>query len=146
MILCQLMFILTINLSQLNEQIVLPKQIPWCDVQFHLSCLNLVSNCLFDFFYIHHHFWLRCEHLLFILTQYVQVRFGTLSEYFTELEKSQTRPFPTFAGDFFPYSDRSDQYWTGFYTSRPHLKYFARRIQSLLRLYSQYFVMTILWS
>lgn len=62
-----------------------------------------------------------------------KVRFGTLSEYFKELEKSQTRPFPTFTGDFFPYSDRSDQYWTGFYTTRPHLKYLARRIQSLLR-------------
>lgn len=70
---------------------------------------------------------------MFILSQCLQVRFGTLSEYFMELETSQTRPFPTFTGDFFPYSDRSDQYWTGFYTTRPHLKYLARRIQSLLR-------------
>ncbi|XP_061172605.1 alpha-mannosidase 2x-like [Saccostrea echinata] len=62
-----------------------------------------------------------------------QVRFGTLSNFFEELGKSQTRPPPSFMGDFFPYSDRRDQYWTGFYTTRPFLKYAARRIQSLLR-------------
>ncbi|XP_056022821.1 alpha-mannosidase 2-like [Ostrea edulis] len=62
-----------------------------------------------------------------------RVRFGTLSDFFKEHRKLQTKALPSFSGDFFPYSDRLDQYWTGFYTTRPFLKYAARRIQSLLR-------------
>lgn len=124
----------------------------WCNVQFdlpgshmNLVCLIFLSSQQAFTYYTTNFNWAVNIQCLYSLTM-LQVRFGTLSEYFTELETSQTRPFPTFTGDFFPYSDRSDQYWTGFYTTRPHHKYLARRIQSLLRLYSQYFVMTILWS
>lgn len=111
----------------------------------NLVCLIFMGSQQAFTYYTTNFNW-AVKHLMFILSQCLQVEFGTLSEYFVELETSQTRPFPTFTGDFFPYSDRSDQYWTGFYTTRPHLKYLARRIQSLLRLHSQYFVMTILWT
>ncbi|KAF5399825.1 Alpha-mannosidase [Paragonimus heterotremus] len=38
---------------------------------------------------------------------------------------------PRREGDFFPYADRPNNYWTGFYTSRPSLKALVRQ-QSLL--------------
>ncbi|KAK3092289.1 hypothetical protein FSP39_000825 [Pinctada imbricata] len=66
----------------------------------------------------------------------MEVKFGTLSDYFRELKESvpPVKSAPqTLSGDFFPYTDRDDQYWTGFYTSRPYLKAMSRSLQSLLR-------------
>lgn len=68
----------------------------------------------------------------------VQVRFGTLRDYFTTLlhrtsEEGREPSLPTLAGDFLTYTDRADQYWSGYYTSRPHYKHVARKLQSILR-------------
>jgi alpha-mannosidase II len=30
--------------------------------------------------------------------------------------------FPLLKGDFFPYADNADNFWTGYYTTRPSLK------------------------
>ncbi|XP_033735847.1 alpha-mannosidase 2-like [Pecten maximus] len=62
-----------------------------------------------------------------------KIRFGTLSDYFTAVEKRSALNIPTLAGDFFTYTDRSDQYWSGYYTSRPHLKHMSRKLQAILR-------------
>jgi len=54
----------------------------------------------------------------------------------TAVEHSFTRiqsPPPSLSGDFLLYSDRSDQYWSGFFSSRPLLKYLTRCLQSDLR-------------
>ncbi|KAJ8308818.1 hypothetical protein KUTeg_013692 [Tegillarca granosa] len=63
-----------------------------------------------------------------------QVKFGTLTEYINEVtSKIEMDKFPSFTGDFFTYNDRDDQYWSGYFTSRPHYKYMARKLQDLLR-------------
>ncbi|KAL8619582.1 hypothetical protein ACOMHN_019638 [Nucella lapillus] len=70
----------------------------------------------------------------------IKVEFGTLSDYFKAVADDVSTsghpspPLPTFVGDFFPYNDRDDQYWTGFYSSRPLYKYMARALQAKLRL------------
>lgn len=74
------------------------------------------------------------------------VKFGTLTEYFTqvrneerkmaEISKSKTNKlltFPTISGDFFPYTERNQEFWTGYFTTRPLNKRFSREIETLTR-------------
>ncbi|KAF2367623.1 Glycoside hydrolase family 38 N-terminal domain [Trinorchestia longiramus] len=81
----------------------------------------------------------------------VQAQFGTLSEFFHALREEsrgaqqaqQQQPgnagddeeifFPSLAGDFFSYSDRDDNYWTGYFTSRPYYKARSRMLAAKIR-------------
>ena len=47
--------------------------------------------------------------------------------------KSSKKILPVLSGDFHPYNDRTDQFWTGYYTSRPYLKYATRVLQARVR-------------
>lgn len=70
----------------------------------------------------------------------VQAQFGTLTDYFNAVYKTNgvaqgSRPpdHPVLSGDFFAYADREDHYWTGYFTSRPFYKSLDRVIESHLR-------------
>ena len=70
----------------------------------------------------------------------MNVKFGTLTEYFQRVKKMEAKygneldsTFPVLSGDFFPYSDWDDAYWTGYYTTRPAIKRFGREIEPLVR-------------
>ena len=77
----------------------------------------------------------------------MQIKFGTLQDYFTMLERKlrmssnsnktsvESPPvnIPTVSGDFFPYSDRNNDYWTGYFSNRPWLRRFSRLTESMLR-------------
>ena len=55
----------------------------------------------------------------------VHIRYSTLSEYFQAVHSDAHRKsvaFPFHRGDFFPYADNGDSYWTGYYSTRPNLK------------------------
>ncbi|KHJ48512.1 glycosyl hydrolase family 38 protein [Trichuris suis] len=66
----------------------------------------------------------------------VQIQFGTLEDYFSALEM-ETREhridFPTLSGDFFSYADRDDDYWVGYFTSRPFYKRMERTLAHHVR-------------
>jgi len=53
----------------------------------------------------------------------VDMRFGTLNDYFEAMKtRAATNTYPSVIGDFLPYCDRLDHYWSGYFTSRAHSK------------------------
>lgn len=82
---------------------------------------------------------LLSHHLLSITTKYCRyantkqgqyhLLYSTPSCYLKAVHEEALKNNVTFlvkSDDFFPYSDRDGNYWTGFYTSRPALKRFER--------------------
>lgn len=68
----------------------------------------------------------------------MHIKFGTIREYFQHVrmveEKTTTKSkFPVLSGDFFPYSEKENDYWTGYFTTRPWIKRLAREVEPLLR-------------
>ena len=70
----------------------------------------------------------------------VEARFGTLKDYFTEVRKISEefslpieKMFPSLSGDFYPYTDRRQEYWAGYFTSRPYDKVMGRELEVWLR-------------
>ena len=70
----------------------------------------------------------------------VKIQWATLGDYFRAVHKSQGVSFgqpmpklPTLRGDFFSYADREDNYWTGYFTTRPFYKHLDRVLEGRLR-------------
>jgi hypothetical protein len=60
----------------------------------------------------------------------VQIQFGTLSDYFKEV--IGTFDTPILKGAFFTYSDRAQDYWSGYFTSRVFDKALDRKLERVL--------------
>lgn len=74
--------------------------------------------------------------LLLFLSSAAHIRWGTLNDYFVALEaslRSSRHPLPSLSGDFFPYSDRNSDYWTGYFTTRPFWKALSRQLEAAVR-------------
>ena len=64
------------------------------------------------------------------------MKFSTLGEYFQAVDvssRAKSLSYPSLGGDFFTYTDRGQQYWSGMFTTRPALKYMIRHLQARLR-------------
>ncbi|KAM3172097.1 hypothetical protein ACTXT7_015254 [Hymenolepis weldensis] len=64
----------------------------------------------------------------------MHIRFGTLSEYFQLVgSRKPKNEFPTLQGDFYTYADKDDEFWNGYYTSRPSYKAMSRVVEAEVR-------------
>ena len=67
----------------------------------------------------------------------VDIKFATLSEYFeavhSSMKNDDSLSFPVYNGDFFTYSDRENEYWSGYFTTRPYVKSLSRQTESIIK-------------
>ncbi|KAK4760251.1 hypothetical protein SAY87_005144 [Trapa incisa] len=81
-----------------------------------------------DFKYQYAHTWFRqLDKLIHYVNQdgRVNALYSTPSIY-TDAKHAANRAWPLKTGDYFPYADRANSYWTGFFTSRPAFKRYVR--------------------
>ncbi|CAB4275520.1 unnamed protein product [Prunus armeniaca] len=81
-----------------------------------------------DFKYQYAHTWFRqMDKLIHYVNKdgRVNALYSTPSIY-TDAKYATNESWPIKTDDFFPYADRTNAYWTGYFTSRPALKYYVR--------------------
>lgn len=81
-----------------------------------------------DFKYQYAHTWYRqLDKLIHYVNQdgRVNALYSTPSIY-TDAKYATNESWPTKTDDFFPYADRANGYWTGYFTSRPAVKRYVR--------------------
>ena len=61
----------------------------------------------------------------------VDVKFSTLKTYFKAV-RNEKIIVPTLSGSFFPYADRTTDYWTGYFNSRIFYKGYDRKLESMI--------------
>nr|KJB76311.1 hypothetical protein B456_012G082700 [Gossypium raimondii] len=83
-----------------------------------------------DFRYQYAHTWYRnMDKLIHYVNKdgRVNALYSTPSIY-TDAKYATSKSWPLKIEDYFPYADRANAYWTGYFTSRPALKFYVRKM------------------
>ncbi|KAJ8675629.1 hypothetical protein QAD02_011415 [Eretmocerus hayati] len=99
-----------------------------------------------DFYYEEAHKWFNnLDKLIKYINEEkgpeIKIFYSTPSIYIKSLNKEKIE-WPVETGDFFPYADGPHTFWTGYYTSRPSLKFFERQGNNFLQIVKQLLVLT----
>lgn len=86
-----------------------------------IDTINAANGSRFHAFYSTPECYLRAVH----------------EQWFRRKRDSRSEKALSFSGDFLPYSDRNFEWWTGFYSSRPQLKYYIRQASNFLQVCRQ---------
>ena len=82
------------------------------------------------------------EYVIQWVADKLKIFYSTPSLYIKDLHSSQIS-WPLKFGDFFPYASEINVYWTGYFTSKPTLKYFERLSNNFLQVLYNLFTSTI---
>ena len=88
---------------------------------------NFFFLCFFIMFFVFSYFNKHSNYKL-------KIFYSTPSLYIKDLHSSQIS-WPLKFGDFFPYASEINVYWTGYFTSKPTLKYFERLSNNFLQVF-----------
>ncbi|KAH7982627.1 hypothetical protein HPB52_006179 [Rhipicephalus sanguineus] len=96
--------------------------------------------------------WEACEILIYMSTERgtgsaqneLQAFYSSPSCYLKALNVAN-RSWPAHTRDFLPYADRPQIYWTGFYSSRPALKRYARQANGFLQKVISDGLVSLMW-
>ncbi|XP_012271344.1 lysosomal alpha-mannosidase isoform X1 [Orussus abietinus] len=107
----------------------------------HYRTNNAILTMGGDFTYQHAQMWFKNLDSLIRYTNArngstVNVFYSTPSCYLKALHDANLK-WPTKTDDFFPYASDPHAYWTGYFTSRPTLKFFERMGNNLLQVCKQ---------
>eukprot|EP01083_Nonionella_stella_P296767 1008069_1 len=72
----------------------------------------------------------------------INMMYSTPSIYFDFVKNNASEDWSIKTGDFFPYADDPDSYWTGYFTSRPSLKGSVRKANNILQACKQLHALT----
>ena len=89
---------------------------------------DIILNMGSDFHYANANSWYKqLDKLIHYANKDKRLNvFYSTPERYVKAKLSSGIAFPTHTGDFFPYADGPNAYWTGFFTSRPTQKYLYR--------------------
>ena len=74
----------------------------------------------------------RFDYLDYVLTHYNDIHYSLFSTYAKDFE-TQAKDLATFDGDFFVYDESNTDAWSGYFTTKPVLKYRIRQLGKKLR-------------
>lgn len=87
-----------------------------------------------DFDYEYAHTWFKqMDKLIHYVNKDGRVNtFYSTPSIYVDMKEAANVTWPLKLDDFFPYADHANGYWTGYFTSRPALKRYVRKLSALL--------------
>lgn len=117
------------------NSIIFEKEVEEWDMRFRYDSFYLIGG---DFNWVDAKS--RFEFLDLVMHEFPTIRYSLLSEYIQSFD-SQAKSLPFYEGDFFVYTENTKtghDSWSGYFTTKPRLKYKVRRIGKIYRAFKNF--------